>query len=88
MEFRIGDALQPPLPKKKTPTSSETITKPQVQSSPETSSSTRQESSKMQNKGKCPWLDLASIVGQLKSAGGGSITIGSGTDALNITVNK
>ena len=88
MEFRISDALQPPLPKKKTPTSSSTITKARVQSSPETTSSTRQESSETQNKEKCPSLDLASIVEQLKSAGGGSITIGSGTDALNITVNK
>ena len=32
-------------------------------------------------------VDIASIVVQLKSAGGGS-TIGSGSNALNITVNK
>ena len=87
MEFCNSDALQPPLPKKKTSTSSATITKPRAQSFFEASSSTTQENIEMHNKGKGPSMDIASIVVQLKSEGGGS-TIGSGSNALNITVNK
>jgi hypothetical protein len=88
MEFYNSDALQPPLPREKTSTSSATITKPRAQTFFfEASSSTTQENIEMHDKEKGPSVDIACIVVQLKSAGGGS-AIGSGCNALNITVNK
>ena len=88
IEFYNSDALQPPLPKKKTSTSSATITKPRAKSFFfEASSSTTQENIEMHDKEKGPSVDIASIVVQLKLVRCGS-TNGSGSNALNISVNK
>ena len=53
----------------------------------EASSSTTQEDIEMHDKEKGPSVDIASNIVQLKLAGCGS-TIGSGSNALDISVNK